>query len=82
MQTRVSLDRFEGDDDRPIAVLVLADGRTLNVPRDLLPPDAASGDSLTLTLERDARATEAVRKKTRAVRARLRKSDPGGDIKL
>ena len=81
MQTRVSLDRFEGD-DKQIAVLVVADGRTINVPRDLLPPDAAAGDSLVVTIDRDAAATETVRKKTRAVRSRLRRTDPGGDIKL
>lgn len=81
MQTRVSLDRFEGD-DKDIAVLVAADGRTINVPRDLLPPDAKSGDSLVVTIDRDAAATDTARRKTRAVRSRLRKADPGGDIKL
>ncbi len=81
MNSRLSLDRFEGD-DKQVAVLLTEDGRSINVPRDLLPGDARAGDSLLLTLERDAQATSAVRKKTRAVRARLRKTDPGGDIKL
>ena len=81
MNARLSLDRFEGDDKR-IAVLLTEDGRSINVPRDLLPEDARAGDCLVLTLERDAGATAEVRKKTRAVRSRLRKTDPGGDIKL
>lgn len=81
MKTRLSLDRFEGD-AKDIAVLVLDDGTTFNVPRRLLPKTAAAGDVLRLTLERDTAATRQLADATRKVQDDLRKTDPGGDIKL
>ena len=50
------LDRFEGD----LAVLLLGDAMVkVNFPRVFLPKDVAEGDSLKLTIESDAAATDA-----------------------
>jgi hypothetical protein len=48
----------------------------------LLPAGAKAGDVLSLTLERDDEATRALAEQTRAVQKDLRKTDPGGDIRL
>ena len=45
-------------------------------------PASRGGDVLTLTIERDAEATKDVAEKTRKVQEDLKKTDPGGDIKL
>lgn len=75
--TRVRIDRLEED----VAVLVWQ-RRTFDVPRALLPEDAAEGDSLDLEFHRDAAATEAAREATQARRARLSRDDDGGDFSL
>ena len=81
MNLPLSVDRFEGD-EKEVAVLLLGDGRTLNIPRDLLPRGTNAGDALTMTLERDPRAGEALRARAKSLRDDLGKTDPGGDIKL
>lgn len=78
MPLRLSIDRYEGD----LAVLVTDDGRQINVPTDLLPDGCKAGDLLNVTIERDPGATKKLKAATRAVQAKLKKRDPGGDIKL
>ncbi len=81
MSVSLSLDRFEGK-GKQIAVLVSADGETVNIPRSLLPAAAKPGDVLTLSLEVDAAATHKLADDTRRVQDKLSERDPGGDIKL
>ena len=81
MNLPLSIDRFEGD-EKEVAVLLLGDGRTFNIPRDLLPRGVKAGEALTLSLERDPKAGEALAKKAKALRDDLGKTDPGGDITL
>lgn len=81
MKTHLSIDRFEGD-EKEIAVLLTDDGTPLNIPRRLLPKGAAAGDVLRMSIDRDVDATRQVADKTRKVQDALRKTDPGGDIKL
>ncbi len=81
MTTRLSLDRFEGK-GKQIAVLVADDGTTMNVPKPFLPPGAAPGDVLTLSLDLDRGATAKLKKETQSVQDDLATRDPGGDIKL
>ena len=83
MGHRLTLDRFEEDrDGAKLAVLVLDDGRSIVVPSSLLPAGAAAGASLTLTLTPDPGETAAVIRDAAAVRADLKKTDPGGTIQL
>jgi hypothetical protein len=77
----LSLDRFEGK-GKSIAVLLTDSGEALNIPRSLLIPDAAPGDVLALTLERDAVATRRLAEQTRHLQDRLTRRDPGGDLQL
>jgi Protein of unknown function (DUF3006) len=79
--SRLSLDRFEGK-NKSIAVLLTDDGDSISFPKVLLPAGAKAGDVLSLTLERDDEATRELAEQTRAVQKDLRKTDPGGDIKL
>ncbi len=81
MNVRLSIDRFEGD-KKEIAVLMTDDGRSINFPRNLLPKGSKAGETLSMTMERDLKATADVARKTRAVRDDLARTDPGGDIKL
>ncbi len=81
MKFRLSIDRFEGD-RREIAVLILDDGRTIDVPRDLLPKGAQAGEVLMANLARDPKATAELAERARALRQDLGKTDPGGDIRL
>ena len=81
MKFRLSIDRFEGD-KKQIAVLLADDGDQINFPKGLLPKGVKAGDILSLTIERDAEATRQVAEETRAVQEDLKKTDPGGDIKL
>jgi hypothetical protein len=81
MQTRLSIDRFEGE-KKQFAVLVTDDGQQFNIPRGLLPRRAKAGDVLALQIELDAQATRDVADETKRVQAELKKRDPGGDIKL
>jgi hypothetical protein len=78
---RLSVDRFEGD-RKQVAVLLADDGTQINIPRNLLPKGTKPGDILSLSIERDAGATRQVARQTRAVQSDLKKTDPGGDVKL
>jgi hypothetical protein len=78
---RLSIDRFEGD-KKEIAVLVADDGTAIDFPRALLPKGVKAGDLLTLQIERDAEGTRKLAEDTRKVQDQLRKTDPGGDIRL
>ena len=75
---RFSLDRFEGR----IAVLVDDDGRPWNVPAGLLPKGVQPGDVLTVRIERDDEATQALAAETRALQDDLKRTDSGGDLTL
>ncbi len=77
----LTLDRFEGP-SKQIAVMLTDDGESFNLPKSLLPPTAKPGDILTFSLELDPEQTRAVAEETRRVQDKLKKSDPGGDIKL
>jgi Protein of unknown function (DUF3006) len=79
--TRLSFDRFEGK-GKQIAVLVADDGTAVNIPKPFLPPGAAPGDVLTLSLDLDPGATAKLKKETKSVQDELATRDPGGDIKL
>ena len=81
MTLRLSIDRFEGD-QKDIAVLLADDGTSINVPKRFLPRNARAGDVLALTIERDAAATKQVADSTRKVQDELKKTDPGGDVRL
>jgi hypothetical protein len=74
MTIRLWIDRFEGD-KKQAAVLLTDDGSPINFPKALLPKGARPGDVLTLQIERDTEATK-------RVQAELRKTDPGGDLRL
>jgi Protein of unknown function (DUF3006) len=81
VNTRLAIDRFEGD-KKQVAVLLTDDGTQINFPKALLPKGSRAGDILTLTIEKDVEATKNVARETRAVQDDLKKTDPGGDIKL
>ena len=81
MTIRLSIDRFEGD-KKQLAVLLTDDGAQVNFPKALLPKGVKAGDILSLTFEKDAEATRDVARQTRAVQDDLKKTDPGGDVKL
>lgn len=72
----LSIDRFEGR----FAVLVTNDGREIDFPRSLLPIGAKAGNVLNIIV--DVSTTESLRRKTREIQDELRKSDPGGDVRL
>jgi hypothetical protein len=78
---RLSIDRFEGR-GKKIAVLVTDDGRSILWPRDLLPRGAKAGEVLSITLERDLKATAEVAQEAKTIREELDTRDPGGDIRL
>jgi hypothetical protein len=78
---RLSIDRFEGD-EKQIAVLLAEDGTAINFPKALLPKGAKAGDLLTLRIERDAAGTRKLAEQTRKVQDELKKTDPGGDVRL
>ena len=82
MQIRLSIDRFEGDRREQFAVLLADDGTQITFPKALLPKGVKAGDILTFQIERDAEATKGVADKTRTVQDQLKKTDPGGDIRL
>jgi hypothetical protein len=66
MPTRVSINRFEGD-DKSIAVLLTVGGDQINFPRSLLPKGAKPGEVLSLTIKVDATAAKAVAARTQKV---------------
>jgi len=78
---RLSLDRFEGSDPE-LAVLLTSDGTEITIPREMLPQGCRPGEVLSCTLQRDLRATRKLAEETKALQARLKKTDPGGDITL
>ena len=81
MNLRLSIDRFEGR-KKEIAVLLTDDGTQINFPKRLLPKGVKAGDILCFEIERDPEATRQVSDQTRAVQDQLKKTDPGGDIRL
>ena len=81
MNLRLSIDRFEGR-KKEIAVLLTDDGTHINFPKRLLPKGSRAGDILSFVIERDLEATRQVSDQTRAVQDQLKKTDPGGDIRL
>ena len=83
MDLKLSIDRVEdGAKGEALAVLLLEDGRTFSLPRDLLPKGVKAGDSLTMALARDPKADADLARQARAIRDRARNSDPGGDVRL
>ena len=83
MAHHLALDRIEEDaEGAQLAVLVTDDGRSIVVPVALLPVGAAPGMTLALSLALDPAATAEVERATRAIRADLKKTDPGGTIQL
>jgi hypothetical protein len=81
LNLHLTIDRFEGR-NKSIAVLLTDDGDQIDFPKKLLPKGARAGDVLSFSIERDAEATRQVVDQTRAVQDQLKKTDPGGDIKL
>ena len=81
MNLRLSIDRFEGR-KKEIAVLLTDDGTQINFPKRLLRMGVKAGDILCFEIERDLEATKQVSDQTRAVQDQLKKTDPGGDIRL
>jgi hypothetical protein len=81
VKIRLSIDRFEGE-KKEIAVLLTDDGTSINFPKRLLPKGARPGDVLSLSLERDVQATRRLADQTKSIQNELKKTDPGGDIKL
>ena len=81
MNLRLSIDRFEGR-KKEIAVLLTDDGTQINFPKNLLPKGVKAGDILSFVIERDLEATRQVSDQTSAVQDQLKKTDPGGDIRL
>jgi hypothetical protein len=83
------VDRHEADFS-----VVEVDGRvTLDLPRWLLPPTASgddvlavtvepAGDRVVITVARDAAATASAQASARAAVDRLKRNDPGGDLRL
>ena len=87
---RFIVDRLEDDG---WVVLERPDGRTFDMPRELLPPNVRPGDVLSiapmhgdratvLILRPDPDATQERHERTRARLARLKRRDPGGDVDL
>jgi hypothetical protein len=81
VKLQLSIDRFEGD-QKQIAVLLTDDGAPISFPKALLPNGVKAGDVLTLQIERDTEATRKLAADTRKVQDQLKKTDPGGDLKL
>jgi hypothetical protein len=81
LKISLSIDRFEGR-KKEIAVLLTDDGDLINFPRKLLPKGVKAGDILSVSIDMDAEATRQVAEQTRAVQDQLKKTDPGGDIRL
>lgn len=81
MKVRLAVDRFEGD-AKQVAVLLADDGTAIHFPGSLLPPGTKAGDLLNVSVERDAAGTKHLGDQTRSVQEQLKKTDPGGDLKL
>jgi hypothetical protein len=78
---RLSIDRLEGD-RKQTAVLLAEDGTAIDFPRALLPKEVKPGDILTFQIERDTEGTRELAEDTRKVQDQLKKTDPGGDLRL
>ena len=78
MKTTLSFDRYEGR----FAVLLTDEGQQIDFPKDLLPKEAKPGDVLSLAIDVDREATEALKKDTKELQDRLKKTDSGKDIEL
>lgn len=87
--SRLIVDRLEAD----LVVVELDDGRTLDLPRWMLPPELHEGDVIAVRAEAagddwrvlarvDAAETSRRRSDAREAITRLRARDPGGDISL
>ena len=63
MKFRLSIDRFERD--KKHVALLADDGTQVNFPKELLPKDFKPGDTLLLTIEKDAEATKQVAEQTK-----------------
>jgi Protein of unknown function (DUF3006) len=81
VKIRLAIDRFEGQ-GKPIAVLLDDDGAQINFPKRLLPRGSRPGDVLTFLIERDVATTRKVALETRKLQDELKKTDPGGDLRL
>jgi hypothetical protein len=86
---RLIVDRVEGD----LVVVELQDGRTLELPRWMLPPELREGDVVAarpasaegiwrLETWVDAEETQRRRASVKETVQRLSARDPGGDIEL
>ncbi|MDD2443836.1 MAG: DUF3006 domain-containing protein, partial [Desulfotomaculaceae bacterium] len=54
------IDRFEGD-----WVVIEAGGKTFNLPRELVPPEAAEGDVIMIKINIDSGATAKIKREVR-----------------
>ena len=78
MKLSLSFDRYEGR----FAVLVTEDDQQVNFPKELLPKGANPGDMLSFSIDVDREATDSLKRETKALQEKLRKTDAGEDIKL
>ena len=78
MNTTLSFDRYEGR----FAVLLTDEGQQIDFPKELLPKGAKPGDMLSFAIDVDREATEALKKDTKELQDRLKKTDSGKDIEL
>ena len=78
MNFPLSFDRYE---DR-FAVLLTERGEQIDFPKELLPKRAKPGDTLSFSIDVDREATAALKRDTKALQDKLRKTDSGEDIKL
>ncbi len=78
MKVSLSFDRYEGR----LAVLLTEDGEQINFPKELLPKGAKPSDMLSFSIDVDREATDALKRETKALQDKLRKTDTGEDIRL
>ena len=81
MEIRLSIDRFKRE-KKEIAVLLTDAGASINLPKALLPKGVKPGDILSVTIEKYTEATRQTAAETRKVQNQLKKTDPGGDLRL
>jgi hypothetical protein len=72
-----TIDRIEGD-----WVVIVDEGREVNVPRAWFPDDAAEGTAWRMNLVRDLEAEAALRAAVAGRLERLTRDDDGGDFSL
>ncbi len=78
MKLSLSFDRYEGR----FAVLLTDEGQQVDFPKELLPKGVKPGDMLSFGIDVDREATDALKRETRALQDKLRKTDTGEDIKV